>query len=115
MPSRADQDRVWKALADPSRRALLDRLAEGPRTTGELCSHFALPGRGGLCRTATMKHLDVLQEARLVVVRREGKYRWNYLNPVPIQSVCDRWVSRHVRGLASSLGRLKHQLERKNP
>lgn len=113
MSGRADPDRVWKALADPTRRALLDRLAGEPRTTGELCAHFGQDRHGGLGRTGVMKHLDVLEEAGLVVVRREGRTRWNHLNPVPIQRVCDRWVSRHVRGLASSANRLKEAAERR--
>ena len=72
-------DRIWRALADPVRRTLLDALAIAPRTTGEL-----VEAESQLCRTAVMKHLDVLVAAGLVVVRREGRRRWNYLNPVPI-------------------------------
>lgn len=104
-------DLVWKALADPTRRAILDQLAKRPRTTGQLCAHFAAPSRGGLGRTGVMKHLDVLVGAELVIVRREGRTRWNHLNPVPIQRVCDRWVSRHVRDLARSANRLKELVE----
>lgn len=99
-------DLIWKALADGTRREILDALAERPQTTGELTSRF-----DGLCRTAVMKHLDVLVEAQLVVIRREGRTRWNYLNPVPIQRVCDRWISKHVRGMSSALNRLKDQVE----
>jgi DNA-binding transcriptional ArsR family regulator len=108
--SRGD-DPVWRALADPTRRAILDLLAERARTTGEVCAHFAQRRRGGLSRTGVMKHLGLLEGAGLVVVRREGRQRWNHLNPVPIQRVCDRWVSRHVRGLARSADRLKALLE----
>lgn len=97
---------MWKALADPTRRDLLDALAPGPRTTGELVEGFP-----DLSRTGVMKHLDVLEEAGLVIVRREGRLRWNHLNPVPIQTICDRWVSRHVRQLSRSLSRLKTHLE----
>lgn len=102
---------MWKALSDGTRRAVLDRLARRPQTTGELCAHFAVKRHGGLGRTTVMKHLDVLQAANLLLVRREGRLRWNSLNPVPIQRVCDRWVSRHVRDLASSANRLKDLLE----
>jgi DNA-binding transcriptional ArsR family regulator len=98
---------VWKALADAKRRALLDLLAERPRTTGELCEHFAAASRGGLGRTGVLKHLTLLQRAELVIVRPEGRLRWNFLNPVPIQRACDRWVSRHVKDVARSLSRLK--------
>ena len=104
--NRADPERVWKALADRTRRDILDRLAERPCTTGELTERFA-----PLCRTNIMKHLDVLVEANLVIVRREGRVRWNCLNPVPIQRVCDRWVSRHVREMASAMSRLKDHVE----
>ena len=106
-------DLVWKALADPTRRVILDMLAKTPRTTGEVCAHFAHAGQGGIGRTGVMKHLDVLQAANLVVIRREGRHRWNHLNPVPIQRVCDRWVSRHVRDIARSANRLKDLVERK--
>jgi DNA-binding transcriptional ArsR family regulator len=103
-PSPADL--VWRALADATRRAILDELARRPHTTGELAERFQ-----PLCRTNVMKHLDMLVDANLVVVRREGRTRWNYLNPVPIQRVCDRWVSRHVRHMASALTRLKDHVE----
>ena len=106
-------DRVWKALADPRRRALLDLLSEGPRTTGEICAVFSEGDGETLCRTAVMKHLDLLVGAKLVIVRRIGRVRWNHLNPVPIQRVCDRWVSRHVRHMASAMSRLKDHLETK--
>lgn len=101
-----DADAVWRALSDPTRRAILDRLAAGPRTTGQLVDEF-----DGLCRTGVMKHLSVLHTANLVVIRREGRVRWNHLNPVPIQRVCDRWVSRHVRHMASAMSRLKDAVE----
>lgn len=99
-------DLVWKALGDSKRRLMLDVLAEQPQTTGELVARFP-----DLCRTNVMKHLDVLVSANLVIVRREGRMRWNHLNPVPIQQVCDRWVSRHVKSLASSMTRLKEHAE----
>ena len=97
---------VWKALADGTRRAMLDRLAERPQLTGELVEHF-----DQLCRTNVMKHLGILVDAGLVVIRRQGRQRWNYLNPVPIQQICDRWVSQHVQGLASAVARLKTHVE----
>lgn len=99
-------DLIWKALADSTRRDILDALSERPQTTGEITARF-----DGICRTNVMKHLDVLVAANLVVVRREGRTRWNYLNPVPIQRVCDRWVSKHVKRLASALSRLKDHVE----
>lgn len=104
--SSENTDLVWRALADANRRAVLDLLAAGPKTTGDIVKKFP-----GLCRTGVMKHLDLLESANLLVVRREGRLRWNYLNPVPIQRVCDRWVSRHVQHMASAVGRLKDLVE----
>jgi len=97
---------VWKALADGRRRAIVDELAKGPKTTGELVDAF-----DDLCRTAVMRHLDVLEHAGLLRVEREGRTRWNHLDPVPIVRVCDRWISRHVQRRASQLGRLKRAAE----
>jgi DNA-binding transcriptional ArsR family regulator len=102
----SDADIIWRALADSNRRRILDLLAERPLTTGEIVGRF-----DGLCRTAVMKHLDVLVAASLVLVRREGRQRWNYLNPVPIQRVCDRWISRHVRSMSAAMVRLKEVAE----
>ena len=99
-------DEIWKALADGTRRQILDFLAERPQTTGELVARFEHQ-----CRTNVMKHVEVLVNANLIVVRREGRTRWNYLNPAPIQSVCDRWVSKHVKHMASALSRLKEHVE----
>ena len=106
MLAEAQREAVWKALADGRRRAILDELAKGPRTTGQLVERF-----DSLCRTAVMKHLDVLQGAGLLEVRREGRTRWNSINPVPIQTVCDRWIARHVQRRASAMARLKHAAE----
>ena len=98
---------VWKALADATRRSILDLLAEHPLSTGDLVCRF----EETLCRTAVMKHLQILVDANLVVIRREGRHRWNYLNPVPIQRVCDRWVSRHVKHMSAAVSRLKDFVE----
>lgn len=106
MGSDSKNDEVWKALADGTRRQILDVLGERPCTTGELVARF-----DHLCRTNVMKHIEVLVKANLIVIRREGRTRWNYLNPLPIQSVCDRWVSQHVKKIASSLSRLKEHVE----
>ena len=102
----SNDDRIWRALADPVRRALLDALATGPKITADL-----VDGEGRLCRTAVMKHLDVLVAAGLVVVRREGRWRWNYLNPVPIDRICRRWLNKHQRRMGSALNRLKEVVE----
>ncbi len=97
---------VWKALANPVRRSILDHLRDGPLPTGELAERFS-----ELTRFAIMQHLKVLTEAGLVVPRREGRTRYNHLNPVPIQQVYDRWVSRYTKPWTEALVSLKDQLE----
>lgn len=84
--SSVSDDGVFKALADPSRRAILDLLRVKARTTGEIATHFAMT------RFGVMKHLTVLEQAGLLRVERQGRLRWNHLNPVPIQRVWRRWV-----------------------
>jgi DNA-binding transcriptional ArsR family regulator len=106
MKNITDEDAIWRALAEPIRRKILDLLAAAPRTTGELVSHF-----DSLCRTGVMKHLEVLVLANLVIVQKSGRTRWNHLNPVPIEQVCQRWVDGHVKRLAKSMTRLKSLLE----
>ena len=97
---------VWKALASPVRRRILDLLHEGPRTTGGLAEAFP-----DLSRFAVMQHLKVLEDADLVLPRREGRRRHNYLNPVPIQRIYDRWVQRFTQPWTQALTGLKHELE----
>ena len=103
----ADDAAIWKALADPTRRAILDLLRERARTTGELSDAF--PAR---TRFAVMKHLGVLEEAGLVVVRRRGRERWNHLNGAPLRAAYERWMSRYADRWAESLLRLKETAER---
>jgi DNA-binding transcriptional ArsR family regulator len=88
------------------RRSILDALRDGPLTTGDLAEGFP-----DLTRFAVMQHLAVLTEAELVIVRRAGRRRYNYLNPVPIQQVYDRWVARYVQPWTEALVRLKSELE----
>ena len=85
-PARSPDDPVWRALGDPSRRFILDRLRERPHTTGELCAYFEAT------RYAVMKHLKVLEGASLVIVERRGRERINHLNVVPIQNIYRRWI-----------------------
>ena len=99
-------DKIWKALGDGTRRQILDVLAERPLTTGEIVSRFE-----HLCRTNVMKHLDVLVTANLVIVRRQGRTRWNHLNPVPIQAIYRRWIRPFDRLSANRLLRLKAAVE----
>ena len=96
---------IWRALADPSRRKILDLLKEQPRTTGNLCEQF------DTSRYAVMKHLNILTEAGLVLVRRLGRERWNHLNAIPIQQIHERWVSQYEAKWATGLLNLKQNLE----
>ena len=100
-------DAVFKALADPTRRTILDLLKPGPRTTGQLCGAFP-----DLSRFAVMKHLGILADAGLVLVRREGRKRFNYLNTVPIRQVYERWMGPYAELWSSSLLRLKDHVEK---
>lgn len=102
-----DLDPIWKALADETRRTILDFLRTGPRTTTEIVGQFP-----DLSRFAVMKHLDVLRQAALVVTREEGRQRFNSLNAVPIRMIYERWVS-HYEGIwSSALLRVKEASER---
>lgn len=100
------EDRIFRALADPTRRRILDLLKRAESTTGQLCDELA-----PLDRCTTMLHLSVLVGADLVIVRREGRFRWNSLNSAPIQTVYDRWVSRYAAPSLELLTRLKRNLE----
>ena len=88
-----DLNPVFKALADPTRRQILDFLKPGPRTTGEIVEQFP-----DLSRFGVMKHMDVLRDSHLIVVEKKGRERINHLNAVPIRLLHDRWVSgfRHL-------------------
>ena len=97
---------VWNALADPTRRAILDLLRERPRTSGDLASHFPTT------RFATRKHLNALEAAGLVLVRREGRERWNYLNAAPLQMIYERWVTPYQAIWAERATKLKVKLEK---
>ncbi len=99
-------DEVFKALADPTRRELLDELfARDGQSLSEL--ERRLP----MSRFGVMKHLRVLEEAGLVRTRRQGREKLHYLNPVPIRLIHDRWVSKYAESWAAPLSRLKHDLE----
>src|SRR5947209_20582304 len=99
-------DAVFKALADPTRRGLLDELF---KHDGQTLS--ALERRLPMTRFGVMKHLRVLEEAGLVVTRRRGREKLHFLNPVPIRLVHDRWVSKYAEPWAASLSGLKRRLE----
>ncbi len=99
-------DRVFRALADPTRRGLLDELF---RQDGQSLS--ALEGRFDITRFGVMKHLRQLEEAGLVTTSRRGREKLHFLNPVPIRLIHDRWVSKYAEPWAAALSQLKHRLE----
>lgn len=107
MSSDEADDLVFKALADSRRRRILDLLKEAPRTTGDLCERF----EGVLDRCTVMQHLGVLERAGLVIARREGRSRWNYLNAGPFRDIYDRWISAYASEAVDLLARLKRDLE----
>ena len=102
-------DKVFKALADPTRRNLLDRLrAENGQTLGDLC------GRLAITRQAVTKHLILLEEANLVATVRRGREKLHYLNPVPIHEIGERWIKKFERGKLTALSALKKRLEKRD-
>jgi DNA-binding transcriptional ArsR family regulator len=101
-------DAVFKALADPVRRALLDSLhARNGQTLRELCEGH------DMTRQAVTKHLDLLQAANLVVTRKQGRKKLHFLNPVPIHEMADRWINKYERTRLRALADLKKNLEGK--
>ena len=103
------QERVFKALADYRRREILDLLKDAPRSTGEICARF-----DDLDRCTVMQHLAVLEKADLIIVKRSGRHRWNYINPMPIKEIYDRWISRYAAHALDLLARMKRDLEAGN-
>src|SRR5262249_25663755 len=99
-------DKVFKALADASRRELLDRLrTESGQTLGQLCANL------DMTRQAVTKHLALLEEANLVVVLWRGREKLHYLNPVPIHEIAERWIGKFERARLDALADLKDKLE----
>jgi len=105
----ADIDKVFKALADPGRRLLLDRLhADNGQTLGQLCENL------DMSRQAVTKHLKLLEEASLVATLWRGREKLHYLNPVPIHEIAERWIGKYERGRLRILAELKKSLEGDN-
>lgn len=102
-------DEVFKALADASRRSLLDRLhARNGQTLNELCEGLEMT------RQAVTKHLVILEEAHLVTTIKRGREKLHYLNPVPIHQIGERWIRKFERGKLAALSELKRQLEKRD-
>ncbi|MBP2558334.1 DNA-binding transcriptional ArsR family regulator [Neorhizobium galegae] len=106
MSSGEKNDLIFKALAAPVRREILDELKDRPQTTGDLCVRFP-----NLDRCTVMQHLKVLEGADLVLVKREGRERWNHLNPLPIKAIHDRWIGAYAARAVDMLDRMKRDLE----
>ena len=99
-------DLIFKALGDSRRREILDLLKERARTTGELIERFK-----PLDRCTVMQHLSVLEKADLVIVKREGRLRWNYINPLPIKELYDRWIGGYADSAIDLLARMKREIK----
>jgi DNA-binding transcriptional ArsR family regulator len=109
MPERRDTDLLFKALADPSRRTLLDLLhAHDGRTLTDLCEHL------DMTRQAVTQHLDVLEAANLVATVRQGREKRHFLNPVPLQEIYERWIAKFEKPRLKALSALKRRLETTN-
>lgn len=110
MTASGDEHDVWDALANPLRRRVLDLLRGQSRTTGELVGAFP-----ELSRYAVMQHLDRLEEVGLVLHRYQGRYRINYLNPVPLQMAYERWMHGHLQAVGESMVALARHFEIEEP
>ena len=99
-------DLVFKALGNRRRREMLDALKDNPQTTGSICERFA-----DIDRCTVMQHLKVLEDADLIIVRRQGRERWNHLNPLPIHDIHERWIGAYAAYAVERLARMKAGLE----
>src|SRR6201981_3463328 len=107
MPERHDTDLLFKALADPSRRKLLDLLhAHDGRSLSDLCTHLDMTRQG------VTQHLELLEAANLVVTVRRGREKLHFLNPVPLQEIYERWIAKFERTRLKALSALKQRLEK---
>lgn len=107
MAERHDTDGLFKALADPNRRKLLDLLhAHDGRTLNELCEHLDMTRQG------VTQHLDVLETANLVATQKRGREKLHFLNPVPLQAIYERWIAKFEKPRLKALSNLKQRLEK---
>lgn len=101
-----DDDLVFKALAGTDRRKILDLLRDAPMTTGAICKKLSW-----LNRCTVMQHLGVLEKARLIIARKEGRQRWNHLDVSPIQRIHERWIQAYAAPSAQMLSRWQQEIE----
>jgi DNA-binding transcriptional ArsR family regulator len=106
MSSGNNHDLIFKALADQKRRKILDLLKDEPKTTGDICDHFK-----ALDRCTVMQHLGVLEKSGLVIAKRDGRKRWNYLNAVPIREIYERWINQYASPSVEILSRLSRDFQ----
>ncbi len=106
MPREEKYDLIFKALGNFRRREILDMLKARSRTTGELVEHF-----NQLDRCTVMQHLRALEKADLIIVKRDGRLRWNYINPLPIKELHDRWIGNYADSAVDLLARMKREIE----
>jgi len=106
MSREESHDQIFKALSDGRRRQILDLLKDEPKTTGNICDHF-----NEIDRCTVMQHLGVLEKAGLIIVKKEGRFRWNYLDVVPIREIYDRWINQYASPSVEILTRLKQDLD----
>ncbi len=105
MSSESEEDLVFKALAAPIRRRMLDALKADPLTTGALCEAFP-----DLDRCTVMQHLKVLEDAGLVIAQKRGRERWNHLNALPIRDIHERWIGPYAAYAAEKMAQLRDRL-----
>ncbi len=103
---KSEDDLVFKALAGADRRKILDLLRDAPMTTGDIVKKLTW-----LDRTTVMQHLGVLEQARLIISKKEGRCRWNYLDVSPIQRIHERWIQEYSMPSASLLSKLQRDIE----
>ncbi len=103
---KSEDDLVFKALAGADRRKILDLLRDAPMTTGDIVKKLMW-----LDRTTVMQHLGVLEQARLIISKKEGRCRWNYLDVSPIQRIHERWIQEYSMPSASLLSKLQRDIE----
>lgn len=106
MSREKNPDLVFKALADSRRREILDLLKDEPKTTGDICTHFT-----NLDRCTVMQHLGVLEKAGLIFTKKEGRFRWNYLDVVPIRNIYDRWINKYASPSVELITKLRRELD----
>lgn len=107
MSREKNPDLVFKALADSRRREILDLLKDEPKTTGDICTHFT-----NLDRCSVMQHLGVLEKAGLIFTKKEGRFRWNYIDVVPIRNIYDRWINKYASPSVELLTKVKNDFEK---